>query len=100
MISSRNGQAGAAPAAAREPEAAGVSGHGRRKQPQDTAQGCRALAAADLASAGALDEGWPRARMENSAAAWTTRADLLHRLETGIEAARRRADAGLARSGR
>ena len=52
----------------------------RRRQPQDTEQGCRDFAAADLARADDLGEGWPRARMEHSAAAWTARADLLHRV--------------------
>jgi hypothetical protein len=77
----------------RAPEAAGLErlSTSHRKQPQDTEEGCRAFAAADLASAGALTGAYPRARMEHSAATWTTRADLLHRLETGIAASRLRA---------
>lgn len=53
----------------------------RERMPQDTEQGCRALAAADLARADEL-QGFPRARMEHSAAAWTARADLLDRIGT------------------
>jgi hypothetical protein len=77
----------------REPEMAGMEriAGGRFKQPQDTAVGCRAFAAANLASAAALTGAYPRARMEHSAATWTARADLLHRLETGIAATRLRA---------
>jgi hypothetical protein len=60
----------------------------RHKQPQDTELGCRAFAAADLLQAGALTGAYPRARMEHSAATWTARADLLHRLEAGIAANR------------
>jgi hypothetical protein len=91
MISSRTRRPAAAPPVLREPEAAGLQRltGGRQKQPQDTEQGCRAFAAADLASAGALTGAYPRARMEHSAASWTIRADLLHRLEAGIAATRR-----------
>jgi len=74
----------------REPETAGLErlAGGRIKQPQDTEQGCRAFAAADLASAGLLTGAYPRARMEHSAASWTARADLLQRIEAGIAATR------------
>ena len=74
----------------REPEMAGLQrlAGGRVKQPQDTELGCRAFAAANLASAAALTGDYPRARMEHSAATWTARADLLHRLESGIAATR------------
>ena len=91
MISSRTRSPDAAPPALREPEVAGLLrlSTTRNKQPQDTEQGCRAFAAADLASAGLLTGAYPRARMEHSAASWTTRADLLHRLEAGIAATRR-----------
>jgi len=63
----------------------------RHRQPQDTEQGCRALAADDLARAAILTGAFPRARMEHSAATWTARADLLHRVETGAAAARLKA---------
>ena len=97
MISSRTGRPAGTPRAARGPEThLPRLSQAHRKQPQDTEQGCRGFAEADLASAGELGAGWPRARMEHSAAAWTTRADLLHRLETGISAARRKADAAAA----
>lgn len=91
MISSRTSRPDAMPLAVREPAPVGLErlAGGRQKQPQDTELGCRAFAAADLASAGILTVGHPRARMEHSAAAWTTRADLLHRLEAGIAATRR-----------
>lgn len=55
----------------------------RNKQPQDTELGCRGLAADDLARAALLTGAYPRARMEHSAATWTARADLLHRIEAG-----------------
>ena len=56
----------------------------RHRQPQDTEQGCRALAADDLARAAVLTGAFPRARMEHSAATWIARADLLHRVEAGV----------------
>ena len=61
----------------------------RRRQPQDTEQGCRDFAAADLARADDLVAGWPRARMEHSAAAWTARADLLHRVRGKADASKK-----------
>jgi hypothetical protein len=93
MISSRTARPATAPPALCDSGPARLPrlSQARQKQPQDTERGCREFAAADLASAGALRDGWPRARMEHSAAAWTTRADLLQRLETGIAAARRKA---------
>jgi hypothetical protein len=94
MIRSRTRRPAAAPSDMREPEPAGLPRllGGRQKQPQDTALGCRAFAAADLALAGDLGQGHPRARMEHSAATWTIRAELLHRLEKGINASRRQMD--------
>ena len=92
MISSTTRRPAAASSVPPEPSGLPRLAGGRQKQPQDTELGCRAFAAANLASAGELVQGWPRARMEHSAAAWTTRAELLHRLEAGINAARRRAD--------
>ena len=58
----------------------------RRKQPQDTPGGCRALAAADLSRAEALVGEHVRWRYEHSAQAWLARADLLERLETKFQA--------------
>ena len=52
-----------------------------RRQPQDTVEGCRERAAADLAAAAALDASRGRWKFEHSAAAWTTRADMLARIE-------------------
>jgi hypothetical protein len=57
---------------------------GRRDE--DTAAGCRAKAAADLARAGVPGTDPMRWRMEHSAAAWTARADLLERQEKAFEA--------------
>lgn len=62
----------------------------RRKRPEDTAVGCRALAAADLLRAANLTGAHIRWRFEHSAAAWTARADLLGRIEAGFEARARR----------
>lgn len=89
MVNPRTRRVAAAPSAICAPEVARLPrlSLARNKQPQDTERGCREFAAADLAAAGALAGGWPRARMEHSAAAWATRADLLHRLETRISAA-------------
>jgi hypothetical protein len=58
------------------------------KQPQDTEEGCRAFAAADLLRSAAVPAGMSRLRLEHSAASWTTRAELLHRLEAGWNAER------------
>jgi hypothetical protein len=99
MIRSRTRRPAAIPSVISDPEPARLPRlkQGRHKQPQDTEQGCRALAAADLACAGASGEGWPRVRMERSAAAWTSRANLLHRLEAKANAALRSADAAAPR---
>ena len=56
----------------------------RRKSPEDTIAGCRALAASDLAKAEVMDTVNGRERMELSAASWGQRADLLQRLETSF----------------
>ncbi|WP_114951486.1 hypothetical protein [Sphingosinicella terrae] len=58
----------------------------RRKRPEDTPQGCRALAAADLDRAGAADAGHATDRFRHSAATWTARADMLDRLEAKFRA--------------
>jgi len=58
----------------------------RRKKPEDTSQGCRAFAAADLDRAAGIVGGHARGRYERSAAVWTARADLLARLEAKTEA--------------
>jgi hypothetical protein len=52
-----------------------------RKPPQDTANGCRARATADLLAAVTMTTQNARLRLESSAASWTLRADLLDRLE-------------------
>ncbi len=58
------------------------------RQPQDTEAGCRERAAASLAQAETMDTAHGRDRMELSAASWTTRADLLQRLDESSEARR------------
>lgn len=56
------------------------------RRAEDTAAGCRALAAADLSRAETLGADPLRWRMEHSAAAWTRRAELLERAEKKFEA--------------
>ena len=57
-------------------------------KPEDTAEGCRAMAAADRERAVAMDTDRMRFRIERSADAWTKRADLLERLEGTFNARR------------
>jgi hypothetical protein len=59
------------------------------KRSEDTGAGCRANAAADLARAGAPGGDFMRMRLEQSAAVWNERAELLERLERNF--ARRKA---------
>jgi hypothetical protein len=63
-----------------------------RKQPQDTVEGCRTRATADLDRAARMDTYFGAVKLERSAAAWTERGDMLERLEASFEA--RRAHAG------
>ena len=56
----------------------------RGKQPHDTAAGCRERAADDLARAQTMDTPARRAKLGESAAAWTRRGELLQRLETSF----------------
>lgn len=63
------------------------------KDGRDTATGCRDRASADLLQALAASTANGRRVLESSAASWTTRAQLLQRIETGIEARRDAADA-------
>ena len=58
----------------------------RDKDARETAAGCRERATADLSRALAMDTANGRQVFELSAASWTKRADMLHRIETGIEA--------------
>ena len=58
----------------------------RRKKPEDSAEGCRALALADFERATAMTVPHMRAILERSAEAWTRRAKLLERLEEGFAA--------------
>jgi len=56
-----------------------------RPKPEDSAQGCRALAKSDREKAAAAN-GHMRATFERSAEAWTARAGLLERLEVNFKA--------------
>ncbi|WP_106514515.1 hypothetical protein [Allosphingosinicella deserti] len=55
----------------------------RNKPPQDTSAGCFTLAEADRARATGMNTAHGRDKYSSSAAAWTSRAELLARLETG-----------------
>ncbi len=56
------------------------------KDSRDTATGCRDRATADLVQALAASTANGRRVLETSAASWNQRAELLQRIETGIEA--------------
>jgi hypothetical protein len=56
-----------------------------QKALQDTAAGCRELAAADLARAVLMDTANGRRRLETSANSWTTRAELIQRMDASFE---------------
>jgi hypothetical protein len=71
----------AAPRRIRQPRVAA-----RQRRPEDTEEGCRASAAADLVRAAAMDTSQGRWRFEHSAESWTKRADLLKRIEASHEA--------------
>lgn len=60
-------------------------GH-RTKDSRDTAAGCRDRASADLVEAITMNTANGRQVLEKSAASWTKRAELLQRIESGIEA--------------
>ena len=53
-----------------------------RRRPEDTAEGCRSLAANDLLRAAEMVNPHIRISHERSADAWTARAELLERLES------------------
>ena len=55
------------------------------KELRDTAAGCRERAAADLNHALAMSTQNGRQVFEKSAASWTKRAEMLGRIESGIE---------------
>ena len=57
-----------------------------QKTVQDTAAGCRELAAADLARASLMDTVNGRRRLEASASSWTSRAASIQRLDDSFEA--------------
>ncbi len=55
------------------------------KQRRDTAEGCRDRATAFLLESVTMVSGHNRRTLEKTAAAWTTRAELLQRLEERVE---------------
>ncbi len=57
-----------------------------QKAVQDTVVGCRELAAADLARAALMDTANGRRRLEWSAQSWTSRAELIQRMNDSFEA--------------
>ena len=57
-----------------------------QKAAQDTVAGCRELAAADLARASLMDTANGRRRLEFSALSWTSRAELIQRMDDSFEA--------------
>lgn len=83
---------GATPNPAPQPGAAARRPNGG-KDGRDTATGCRDRASADLLQSLAASTANGRRVLESSAASWTTRAQLLQRIETGIDARRDSADA-------
>ena len=58
----------------------------RRRKPEDTADGCRALAQADRDRAAEMPNAHMRGTLERSAENWNNRAALLERLEDGVTA--------------
>ena len=58
----------------------------RRRKPEDTADGCRALAQADRDRAADMPNAHMRGTLERSAENWNNRAALLERLEDGVTA--------------
>ena len=52
------------------------------RRPQDTPEGCDAMAAADMARAAREAPGWARIRFEHSAVMWSRRANWLQGAET------------------
>lgn len=56
-----------------------------RKAAGDTVEGCRGLAAADLARAALMDTANGRHRLENSASSWTNRAEMIQDLQDSLE---------------
>lgn len=55
-----------------------------RRRPEDTAEGCRSLAANDLVRAADMVNPHMRVAHERSADAWTARAELLEGLESSF----------------
>ncbi|MFL6728442.1 MAG: hypothetical protein ACJ8EI_10240 [Sphingomicrobium sp.] len=58
----------------------------QRRKPEDTADGCRALAQADRDRAAEMANVQMRGTLERSAENWNNRANLLERIEGGVTA--------------
>jgi hypothetical protein len=58
---------------------------GTQKALQDTPDGCRELAVADLAKASLMDTANGRRRLETSAQSWTMRAELIEQLDDDFQ---------------
>jgi hypothetical protein len=54
----------------------------RDRRPEDTSEGCDAMAAADMDRAARQTEGWAKIRFEHSAVMWSRRAKWLLAAET------------------
>ena len=65
---------------------------------EDTADGCRALADADLGRAEVMANPKMRAAMERSARAWTARSLMLARLEASFKARAHAQDCSVSQS--
>ena len=65
----------------------------RESAPQDTIEGCRLRASADMILAGAMDTENGRLRLERSAQSWIARASLLGKETSDRSAARAEWDA-------
>jgi hypothetical protein len=64
-----------------------------KEAPHDTVAGCRERAEASLASAALTGSANGRRRLESSAASWTSRADLIERIDDSHDAHRAAEDA-------
>lgn len=82
-IGSVESEEGVLAAPQKEPAPRAPARHSKRNE--DTGAGCRANAAADLARAHAPGGDYRRLRLEQSAAVWTERANLLERLERNFK---------------
>lgn len=61
------------------------------RKSEDTVDGCRAMASADRARAGAVGSEQMRSRLEHSAQAWASRADMFEGIERRLSERRKAA---------